>query len=195
MLEILSGRPMPRLKMDDRRMAVMLSGTVSDKLRTEEPFLVNVADEVDKILAARAGEPFARLSYDGSAPVEIPSSLRFAEIELALPVEEDTLILLVDMVQAAFIKTTWTLFVRPQEAASTELSYDHSVTLCLHNPSAHTLTVGLDGLLGCVAEQNEVDVPAGAFVELNLYFTPDWRLYVAASTPMYWIDTLSSDTL
>lgn len=180
MLDIFSGRVLPRLNMETRRLASHLANA----LKGSEPFLGTVADKVEEIIEGRKGSPFAVLTYTGETPVSVDSACRFAVIDLDLPIEDDTMILLADMVQAPFIRKSWQFLAQDNEEKKTAIDYSTSVTLCLHNNTEHLVIVSLGGLC-CVAEKGEIEVPAGAVVEVNIYTDPEWIMYVAASGSMF----------
>lgn len=179
MLETLSGRPIPRLRMDTERLAAALSTNVEATLKSSEPFLGTVADKVEEIIGGRKGSPYAYLSYDGSAPVSIDPDCRFAHVNLDVEVEGDTVLLLSDIIEEAFLR---------------DYPSDRSLSICLANPTESKLIVSLADLSianFCVATQSEIEVEPMMMTEINVYSSPDGVLYVVAGGPMSFMSNIS----
>lgn len=150
MLETLSGRISPRLRMDDRRLAAALAPIIETSLKK--------------------GNSYDSLTYDGTAPVSIDRALRFAEIMLDVEVKGDTVLLLSDIVSEEDIRN------HPS---------DCSISLCFHNLTENKMIISLANMVSCITEQVEFEVEPLAAVEINIYCTPNGRLFVVAGGNMH----------
>lgn len=169
MLETLSGRAIPRLRMDTERLEAALSTDVEATLKSSEPFLGTVADKVEEIIEGRKGSPYAALSYDGSAPVSVDQACRFVHVNLELEVEGDTVLLLSDIIEETFLR---------------DYPADRSLAICFYNHIDNKLIISLTGMENCVAAQSEIEVEPMTLTEINVYSSPTGILYVVAGDTM-----------
>ena len=179
MIEMLGGRPIPRLRMDTERLVAALSTNVEASLKGSEPFLGTVADKVEDIIEGRKGSPYASLSYDGSAPVSSDHACRFAHVNLDVEVEGDTVLLLSDIIEEAFLR---------------DYPSDRSLSICLANPTESKLIVSLADLSianFCVVTQSEIDVEPMMLTEINVYSSPNGILYIVAGGPMSFMSNIA----